>query len=183
VIFTESHLDHDKTAWSTLTAVVGPVLLVLVILGLAVRWWTAPRISDRPLRNWEPAVAQAELWKDKGDLYRAWSYYADTAQLASAADDWQGLLAVACGLQKLGDSLEPSMNSHAMLTRAMVAAHRKHSTEGLQAVAMAFRVTGEWFASLALSRIQESRPSKSWMVRELEGESCWPKVGSQEKSR
>src|SRR5437867_10610088 len=126
-MFTESHLDHEKTAsWpSTLTALIGPVLLVLVLLGLTGKWWTAPRISAPASRNWEPALAQAELSKEKGDLYRAWSYYAEGAQLASAADDWQGLLAVACGLQKLGDSLEPSMNSHAMLMRAMIAAHRK----------------------------------------------------------
>jgi hypothetical protein len=184
-MFTESHRDHEKTtSWSsTLTALIGPVLLVLVVLGLAVKWWAVPRISAPPAREWEPAVAQAELSKEKGDLYRAWSYYAEGAQLASAADDWQGLLAVACGLQKLGDSLEPSMNSHTMLIRAMMAAHRKHSSEGLEAVATAFRVTGEWFASLALSRIQESWPSKSWMARELEGESCWTAAKSNERSR
>ena len=184
-MFTESRLDHEKTAsWSsTLTALICPVLLVLVVFGLAVKWWAVPRVSAPPGRNWEPAVAQAELSKEKGDLYRAWSYYAEGAQLASAADDWQGLLAVACGLQKLGDSLEPSMNSHAMLMRAMVAAHRKHSTEGLQAVAMAFRVSGEWFASLALSRIQESWPSRSRMARELGGETCWPAAEGNERGQ
>ena len=81
LFLTESHLDHEKTTrwWPTLTAVIGPVLLVLVLLGLAGKWWTAPRISAPPSRNWEPAVAQAELWKEKGDLYRAWSYYAEGA--------------------------------------------------------------------------------------------------------
>ena len=184
-MFTESHLDHEKTAsWRpTLTALIGPVLLVLVLLGLPGKWWTVPRLSAPASRNWEPALAQAELSKEKGDLYRAWSYYAESAQLASAADDWQGLLAVACGLQKLGDSLEPSMNSHTMLIRAMVAAHRKHSSEGLEAVAMAFRVTGEWFASLALSRIQENSPSRNWMAREPEGETCWPTAESSEKGQ
>src|SRR5947208_6908375 len=159
-MFTESHLDHEKIAsWRpTLTALIGPVLLVLVLLGLAGKWWTAPRISAPASRNWEPALAQAELSKEKGDLYRAWSYYAESAQLASAADDWQGLLAVACGLQKLGDSLEPSMNSHTMLIRAMVAAHRKHSSEGLEAGAMYFNDYRERFASLALPGVQIQKP-------------------------
>ena len=167
--------------WSNLTPVVGPVLLVLALLGLAVKWWTAPQVSERPVRSWEPALAQAKLWKEKGDLYRASSYYAQAAQMAGSADDWEGLLVVACGLQKLGDSLEPGMDSHTLLIRAMLAAERKQSTEGLQAVAMAFKVTGEWFASLALSRIRESRLGRQ-MARELKSETCWPAAERSERS-
>src|SRR5205823_14806459 len=126
---------------------------------------------------------QAEISKEKGDLDPAWNYYAESAPLASAADHWPGPLAVACGLRKPGDSPEPSMNSHTMLIRAMVAAHRKHSSEGLEAVAMAFRVTGEWFASLALSRIQDRWPSRSWMAREPEGEMCWPTAEGNERGQ
>lgn len=161
--------------------VAGLVLLVLVFLGLAVQWWTPPRVSERSFRSWEPALVQAELRKEKGDLYRASNYYARAAQIAASEDDWEGLLAVACGLRKLGDALEPSMNSHALLMRAMLAAERKQSTEGLQAVAMAFKATGEWFASLALSRIRESRFGKQ-MARDLKSETCWPTAERNERS-
>ena len=176
-MFTESHLDKERTpGWgSTLITVGGLVLLLLFFLGLAAKWWTAPRVSEPPFRNWKPEVAQAELWREKGDLYRATTYYAYAAQLASSADDWEGLLAVACGLQKMGNVLEPGMNSHTVLISAMMAAYRKQSNEGLEAVATAFKATGEWFASLALSYIQESRPGKQ-AAKHLKNrsEACWP---------
>jgi hypothetical protein len=94
--------------------------------------------------------------------------------MAASVDDWKGLLAVACGLQRLGDSLERPMNSHAILLRAMMAAQRKQSAEGLQAVAVAFKSTGEWFATLALSRIRENWLHERLTARDLKLETCWP---------
>ncbi|HET8563796.1 MAG TPA: hypothetical protein VFM35_07995 [Candidatus Binatia bacterium] len=156
--------------------------MLLFFLGLAAKWWTAPRVSERPFRNWKPEVAQAELWKEKGDLYRATTYYAYAAQLASSADDWEGLLAVACGLQKMGKVLEPGMNPHTVLISAMMAAYRKQSNEGLEAVATAFKETGEWFASLALSYIQESRSGGRQTARDLRSVTCRPAAVESEKS-
>jgi hypothetical protein len=68
------------------------------------------------------------------------------------------------------------MNSHAILLRAMMAAQRRQSVEGLQRVAMAFKSTGEWFASLALSRIQQNWLQRSLMAKDLKRETCWPKT-------
>ncbi len=183
-MFTGPHLSQTGKIpgrWSSLTATIGPVLLLLVFLGLAVKWWTAPQVSERPVRSWEPALVQAKLWKEKGDLYRASSYYARAAEIAASADDWEGLLAVACGLQRLEDSLEAAMNSHTILMRAMLAAERKQSTEGLQTVAMAFKVTGEWFASFALSRIQEGRRNGRQIAKYLKSETCWPTAEKSER--
>ena len=153
--------------------ILGPVMLVLVFLGLVLlRWTEPPKDTERAIIAWERALEQAEISSKEGDLYRASSFYAYAAQMAGSVDDWEGLLAVACGLQKMGDSLEPGTNSHTVLIRAMVAAQRKESAEGLQAVATAFKATGEWFAFLALSRIQESWPRGRQTARELKRGTC-----------
>lgn len=176
---TGSDLDQEKKRkrWANFIAVIGPVLLVLFFWGLAVKWWTDPHVYRRPVRGWLSAFAQAELLREKGDLYGASSYYAMAAQWASSADDWEGLLAAACGLQKLGDVRDPGMNSLTILIRAMLAAERKQSTEGLEAVAKAFRANGERFASLALSRIQKGSSGGRQMAKELKKEPCWPRDG------
>lgn len=158
-----------------------PLMLALVFLASAL-WWRGPsKVSERPILLWKHSLKQAEISRKEGDLYRASSFYAHAAHMAASVDDWEGLLAAACGLQRLGEVPGPGMNSHAVLMRAMVAAERKQNTEGLETVATAFKATGEWFASLALSRIQESRPGGRQMARELKRETCWPTAGGNEE--
>lgn len=162
--------------------ILGLVMLALVFLGPVLIWRTEPsRDTERAIIAWKRALEQAEISSKRGDLHGALNSYEYAARLTASVDDWRGLLAVACGLQKMGDSLEPAMNSHTVLTRAMLAAQRKQSTDGLETVATAFKATGEWFASLALSRIRESRFGKQ-MARDLKSETCWPTAERNERS-
>jgi hypothetical protein len=157
--------------------ILGPLISLLVLLGL-VLWRGEPtRITEEPIPRWKHSLKQAEILRHQGDLDGASDFYARAAQMAASVDDWKGLLAVACGLQRLGDSLERPMNSHAILLRAMMAAQRKQSAEGLQAVAVAFKSSGEWFASLALSRIQATWRHGGLTARDLKLGTCWPGTG------
>jgi hypothetical protein len=61
-----------------------------------------------------------------------------------------------------------------MRVRAMAAAaQRQHNTEGLQAVAKAFRTSGEWFAAMALSHIGQTSLDREHLTRDT----CSPTVG------
>lgn len=161
-MFTEPHLSQGKIPpwWDPLNRITGPAFSALSLLGLMLWWWLAP--SDAPKRaihSWEPELAQAEFWRKKGDPYRAIFFYNQAFRLAAVSDDWEGLLVTACGLEKLGRTHGPGTTAHTVLVRTMVAAQRKKSRAGLRSVAKGFSAIGEpTFASIALSRIQESWP-------------------------
>jgi hypothetical protein len=161
-----------------LVKILGPLALVLVFLWLFL-WWRAPsKVNEQPVPIWKHSLEQAEILQKEGDFYGASGFYAHAARLAASVDDWEGLLAVACGLQKIGDPLESPMNSHAILIHAMLAAQRTQSTEGLQAVAMAFKLTGEWFASIALSGIRKNWFQQRLTPGELNPDMCGPEAQS-----
>lgn len=163
--------------WAVLIKTLPLLLLALGFLSVALWRGEPSKAPDRSTPLWKPSLEQAEISRKKGDLYGAANFYAYAAQAASAEDDWEGLLAVACGLQKMGDSLGPPLSSHTILSRAMAAAQRKQSTEGLQAVAIAFKMSGEWFAAMAISRIQQGSLNREQMAGYLKHETCWPAVG------
>jgi hypothetical protein len=99
-----------------------PLILLLVLVALFL-WRKEPtKVREEPLPLWKHSLEQAEILRDNGDFDEAANFYARGAQMAASVNDWEGLLAVACGLQRLGDSLKPPMNSHAILLRAMMAA-------------------------------------------------------------
>ncbi|MGH7830379.1 MAG: hypothetical protein ACREP8_09405, partial [Candidatus Binatia bacterium] len=99
---------------------------------------------------------QAERLREEGDLYQAKVFYSQAGRIASWQQDWQGLLAVSCGLKKLDGVGDPFGMTYTLLLRAMVAAENKQSRAGIRAVAKAFAIIGDnRSASLALSRIQK----------------------------
>jgi len=71
------------------------------------------------------------------------SLYGQAARIASWSDDWNGLLAAACGLKKVESKRETYFATRTALVRAMIAAERQRSAPGLNSVANAFAAIGE----------------------------------------
>lgn len=133
-------------------------MAALVGVGLAIVLLGPPKINERRQELWKQSLDTAEKARAKGDHYGALDAYTYAAQMASSVDDWRGLLAVACGLQKLGGGEGPSIYGFQVIMTAMTAAERRRSTEGMQAVADAFASLGDSYASFALSRVRDDWP-------------------------
>ena len=99
------------------------------------------------------ALAQA-AWQ-RGDLLEAQSAYLRAARIASWRDDWEGILAAACGMKRIEGARGLYLNTRSVLVLAMIGAERKRSGAGLRAVANAFAAIGERdAAAMVLSKIE-----------------------------
>jgi hypothetical protein len=128
-------------------------MAALVALGVLIAWLGPPKLAERRRELLGESLVAAERARASGDLYRALDAYIHAEQMASSIDDWRGLLAVACGLEKVGGQEMPSLYGFNVITKAMASAERQKSAEGMRAVAGAFASLGASYASFALSRI------------------------------
>lgn len=169
-MFTKPHFNQDRKLWWWSPAInyIGPVILPLLLFGLLLAsWWMRLDIQEREFPDWRPVLTQAELSREKGDLYQAKYLYSLAAGKAFRQEDWEGLIAVACGIKKLGSVEGLFGTTYSLLVRAMLAAESKQSRAGIYAVAKAFTAIGEHnAASVALSRIQ-----KGWVEQTDESSS------------
>lgn len=140
----------------------GYLAAIVPFLFLVASLWLRPDLHQQPVPDWQPVLARAEeSWK-KAELYEARQLYVRSAQLASWRDDWQGLLAAACGMKKLDNSVGSFFNTHTILVRAMMAAESRRSRAGISAVAQAFSVIGEEAAaSMVLARVGTDWPEEA----------------------
>src|SRR5262245_56166341 len=112
----------------------------------------------------------------RSDLYYAKHLYLQGARLATWRDDWEGLLAAACGIKNLERDRGPYSSTNALLLRAMVVAEKKQSRSGLVAVAKAFAVLGEnKVASMVLSRIGKDWVEETNDSADIGPTGCWDK--------
>jgi hypothetical protein len=130
-------------------------LAALVALGSLIVWLGPPKLAERRRELLGESLAVAERARASGDLYRALDAYMHAEQMASSIDDWRGLLAVACGLEKDDGHELPSLYGFNVITKAMASAERQKSAEGMRAVAAAFASLGTAYAAFALSRIRD----------------------------
>ena len=115
--------------------------------------------SGREIPDWKPILALADAAWEKGDLAYAKHLYLQTGKFAVWRDDWAGLLAAACGIERLEEERGPYSPAQALLLRAMVAAEKSQSQSGLVAVANTFAALGEdKAASMVLSLV-----GKGWV--------------------
>jgi hypothetical protein len=128
-------------------------LLALLVLG------SLQGIRESPMARWQDRLYEAEAAMRRGDIYSAHSLYSQTARIASWNDHWTGVLAAACGLQKLERPRGGYFVTRTMLVRAMIAAENQKSVPGLSAVADAFASIGEHkAAAMVRNRIPSDVP-------------------------
>jgi hypothetical protein len=122
-------IEHDpyrekKTRWQTpLMTIWGPGLLVTLLLWLGLLWWITPAEMNIP--SWKREFQQAEFWRENGDPYRATFLYGEAVHMAAAAEDWEGLITIACGLKRMGRIKGGLNTAEAVLLRALHSAEQK----------------------------------------------------------
>jgi len=152
----------------------GYIAATLPLLFIVTFWWMASDFKEQDPADWKPVLALAEASREKGDLYQAKALYAQAGRIASWQEDWEALLAVACGMKKLDSVGGPSGTSYTLLLRAVLAAESKQSRAGIYAVAKAFTAIGEHYsASAALSRVKKGWPEAKEEVQENTFTDCW----------
>jgi hypothetical protein len=147
---------------------------VVPFVFLLVAFWIDPDLRRQEIPGWKPIVTLAETALVRGDPYEARFLYGRAGRIASWREDWEGLLAAACGMKKLDNASAAYSNTHAMLIRAMMAARTRASRTGSLAVARAFAAIGKPEAvSMVLSQIRPDWPEE---VRDRTyggAQNCW----------
>jgi len=167
----ESRLEQDyRPAWWRAIAYLAVILPLLFLVGSL---WIRPNSEWQETPDWKPVLALAEASQRKGDLYEARHLYSRAGRLASWREDWKGLLAAACGMEKLERMRGSYFNTHTILVRAMMAAESRQSRVGISAVAKAFSAIGEEkAASMVLSRVQAGWPEEAQHSPNVDGGDC-----------
>jgi hypothetical protein len=135
--------------------------------------WIQPDLKWQETPDWKPVLALADAAWEKRDPYEAKHLYLQAGRIASWAEDWRGLLAAACGIQKIDREHGPYSGAHTLLGRAMLAAEMKQSRAGMTAVAKALTALGKpEAASLVLARIQTGWPEETQDSPAVDGGDC-----------
>jgi hypothetical protein len=167
-----SHSDQTRRAarWRTISyaVAIGPFLLMVVLA------WLHPDLSRTEIPDWRPTLALADAAWERGDLYAARSLYLQLDQIASWQEDWEGLMAAACGIKRLDGTEGPYSKTFAILIRAVRAAESRQSRAGIVAVAGAFAAAGhDKAASMVLSRISPDWPEELLDSSNVGAVGCW----------
>ena len=149
-------------------------LAVFIPLLFVGAWpWIRPDFKWQEPSDWRPALALAEASREKGDPYEARVLYFRAARIASRLEDWESLLAVACGVKRLNGNRAADFDARTILVRAMMAAESRRSRAGMSAVAGAFASFGEHpAAAMVLSRVQPGWPEEVESRSEADAKGC-----------
>ena len=153
-----SYSDQSRRAarWRTIAYVVTIGLFLLMALA-----WIRPDLNRTEIPDWRPVLALADAAWGKEDLYAARHLYLQVDWIASSQQDWEGLVAAACGIQRLDGAEGPYSKTFAILVRAVTAAESRQSRTGIAAVAGVFVAVGEEkVASMVASRIRPDWPEE-----------------------
>jgi hypothetical protein len=156
----------------------GYLAAVLPLLFLAVSAWIDPDVERQRAPDWKPALARADASWHRGDLYEAKHLYLHAGRLASWKDDWEGLVAAACGVRRLDGVAGLYSNAYTLLVRAMTAAETRQSRAGIATVAKAFKSIGEHkAAAMVLARVRSDWREET-IQPAVRFEGCWePALG------
>jgi hypothetical protein len=146
---------------------------LLVTLSLAAAALSRPEWRTQHVPDWRPLVERANA-AVSGDRYQARHLYVDAARAASWDEDWQGLLAAACGMKKVDGPARAHANTYSILVRAMTVAESARSRAGLQAVSGALSAIGEnEVAASLLARARPEWPEEAPPPRDSAAADCW----------
>jgi hypothetical protein len=165
-----SNHSRRATRWRTIgyIAAIAPFLLMVALV------WIRPDLTRPEIPDWRPILALADASWEKGDLYDARHLYLQVERIASWQQDWEGLVAAACGIKRLGGAEGPYSKTFAILVRAMMAAESKRSRAGITAVARALSKIGEYkAATMVASRIRPDWPQETRDSANLVAVDCW----------
>lgn len=155
-------------------AIVYGALSLSFVLSVFALTWMRRDFKPTEVPKWEPVFALAEVAREKGELYDARGLYSQTGRFATWSDDWVGLLAAACGFDKLEKKTNPYSARDSLLLRAMAAAEKKQSRAGITAVAKAFTFLGRHeSAAMALSRVRKNWAAEDNNPADVALADCW----------
>lgn len=162
--------QHYRPGWWRLIAYLAAVLPFLFLVASL---WIRPHFKWQETPDWKPVVALADLAWERRDLYEAQHLYTRAGRIASWREEWQGLIAAACGMSRLDGEKGPYSASHTFLLRAMIASEVKRSRTGIAAVAGAFSALGEHkAAAMVLGRMRADWPEEIDESADI-GADCW----------
>jgi hypothetical protein len=140
-------------------AYIGAVAPLLLMVLLAREY---PALNRQEIPDWRTVISRAEKAWNKLDLHQARHLYLQAARIAGWRQDWKGLVATACGINRMDGVDGPYSKAFSMLIRAAVAAEVRQSRRGITTVAKAFTAVGaEKAATAVLVRIQPSWPDET----------------------
>jgi hypothetical protein len=169
----QSDESRRATRWRTIVYVVaiGPFVLMIALA------WLRPDFNRTEIPDWRPVLALAEAALEKGDSYAARHLYVQVDQIASLQQDWQGLVAAACGIRRLDGADGPNSKTFAILIRAMLTAESRESRAGIAAVAGVFSAVGQDnAAAMVWSRIRPDWPEELLDSSSIGAVGCWESV-------
>jgi hypothetical protein len=165
-----SELGCRPTWWR----VFGYLAAVAPLLLLAPTLWMRPDLARQDMPDWRPVLALADAAREKEDLYEARHLYLQVERIATWQQDWEGLVAAACGIKRLDGAPRPYSKTHSILIRAMMAAESNQSRAGIAVVARAFTAIGETkAASMVLARVRPDWPQETRDLANLVAVGCW----------
>ena len=156
-----SALEAEQSRRASRFRVIAYSTAVLPFLLMVALAWLVPGFNRTEIPDWKPVLVLADASWEKGDLHEARHLYLQVDQIASWRQDWQGLVAAACGMKKLDGAEGPYSKTFAILIRATMAAEYRQSRQGIATVSKAFAIIGaDKAGTAALARIQPKWPAE-----------------------
>jgi hypothetical protein len=166
-----AHSDQSRRAARWRTIGYGLAIGSFFLVALA---WIRPDLNRTEIADWRPLLALADAAREKGDLHAARHLYLQVDWIASSQQDWEGLVAAACGIKRLDGAAGPYSKTFAILIRAVMAAESRQSRAGIAAVAKVFAASGQdKAASMVSSRIRPDWPEELLDSSRVAALVCW----------
>lgn len=166
----ESEQSRRAAWWRAIgyISVILPFLLMIALAGLR------PEFNRSEAPDWRPVIAGANAALEKGDLYEARYLYGQVDQIASWKEEWEGLIAAACGFKRLDGVPGPYSRSVTVLLRAAMIAENKQSRQGMLTVAQAVQAVGKHkAASKIMDRIRSDWPEEMPGLADTNAAECF----------
>jgi hypothetical protein len=140
----------------TYIAAVSLLLLMIVLASLR------PDLKRTEISDWRPLISLADEASNTGDRDRARRLYLQVDRVAYGRKDWEGLVAAACGINKLDSVNQSYSKALSILFRAATTAEYAQSRRGLVAVAKSLSLLGSDEAAAAVvTRVQPGWPNEA----------------------
>jgi hypothetical protein len=176
-------MDSEQSRRAAWCRTIGYVTVIVPFLLLIALAWLRPEFNRSEAPDWKPVVARANAAFEKGDLYKARYLYGQVDQIASWKEEWEGLIAAACGLKRLDGVSGPYSRSLTVLFRAATIAENKQSHQGIVTIAQALRVMGKHnAASKIMDRIRSDWSEEMQEPADTSAPGCFdPDAGALDK--
>lgn len=159
------HLKPNHAWWARVIAYFAVFLQFLLLVLFA---WLGSDFNFQEIPESKPLLGLADAAWEKGDVYEARYWYWRAGRIASWRDDWQGVLAAACGMKKI------DRENTLRFWFALIAAERRQSRPGISAVASALAAIGAHKAAAMVSaRIRTDWPEETDSLSSVHRGDCW----------